>query len=212
MELIHERQRFPFVFTCVLAVLIIAGSYVLTLIVNPAPASANRFYWYMARSAGFTAYGLLSISVLVGVSTTSAIWDKLKIRKLMTQLHQYISLLILPFLCFHLWALHQDTSIPFPWGTVFVPFSNSYRPIPTGFGVLALYAWLLIVATSYFRGKISAKYWRKFHLLSFPTFLLVTLHGILTGTDSRSGLAMLIYAIPTVLFTVLVIIRIQKSQ
>ncbi len=212
MELVNETQRPPLILVFIMTALIIAGAYLTTRIVDPAPALANKFYWYMARSAGFTAYGLLSITVLLGVSTTSSIWDKLRLRRFVTQMHQFASLLILPFLFFHLWGLHQDTSIPFSWATILVPFTDQYRPLFTGFGILTLYGLVLIVVTSYFREKISVKAWRQVHYASFPMFILVTMHGILTGTDSTSEWAILIYLIPTTLFILLVLKRIRKSK
>lgn len=71
MQLINDEQRFPLIFACVLVGFIILGAYYVTHFVNPAPASANRVYWYMARAAGITAYGLLSLSVLLGASSSS---------------------------------------------------------------------------------------------------------------------------------------------
>jgi predicted ferric reductase len=194
-----------------LTIFIVVGSYTAIHLMNPGQATANRFYWYMARSAGFTSYCLLSLSVLLGVSTTSALWDKWKLRKLMTQMHQYAALLVLPFLFFHLWGLYQDASVPFGVFSLLIPFAAKYRPIYTGFGVLTLYGWLLLVITSYVREKMSAKAWRTIHYASFPMFILVTLHGLLTGTDSRQLWATAIYLVPTILFIVLVMRRFRPS-
>lgn len=212
MELLDERQRFPFAFACVLAFFIIVGSYAAIHLVNPGQSTANKFYWYMARSAGFTSYCLLSLAVLLGVSTTSALWDKWKLRKLMTQMHQYAALLVFPFLFFHLWGLYQDTSVPFGVLSLLIAFAAKYRPVYTGFGVLTLYGWLLLVITSYLREKMSVKVWRTIHYASFPMFILVTLHGLLTGTDSSQLWAETIYLIPTLLFIVLVMKRIRSNN
>jgi sulfoxide reductase heme-binding subunit YedZ len=211
VELLNERQRFPFGFACALTFFIIVGSYAAIHVVNPGQATANKFYWYMARSAGFTSYCLLSLAVLLGVSTTSAIWDKWKLRKLMTQMHQYAALLVLPFLFFHLWGLYQDASVPFGVFSLLIAFAAKYRPVYTGFGVLTLYGWLLLVITSYVREKMSAKVWRTIHYASFPMFILVTLHGLFTGTDSSRLWAVAIYLIPTILFIVLVMRRFRPS-
>ncbi len=211
MELMNERQRFPFAFACALTFLIIAVSYLITHIASPAPALSNRFFWYMARSAGMTSYGLLSLVVLLGVSTTSTFWDKWKLRKLMNQMHQYAALLIFPFLIFHLWGLHQDTSVPFRWLTLLVPFMDHYRPIPTGFGILTLYGMVVLMITAYARKHVGVKLWRTIHYASFPMFIMVTLHGLLAGTDSKSQWAMLVYLIPSSLFTLFVWKRLRRS-
>ncbi len=211
MKVINERQQIPYAFSCVMVLIIIAGSYLVTRIVDPAPAVSNNFYWYMARSAGFTAYGLLSVAVLLGASASSGLWDRWKIRKLMTQMHQYAALLVAPFLFFHLWGLHQDTTVPFRWLTLLVPFLNKYRPISTGFGILTLYGGILLIVTSYFREKLSMKTWRTIHYASFPMFILVTLHGLFSGTDTGKLWTNLIYLVPTALFIVLVLNRFRSN-
>jgi methionine sulfoxide reductase heme-binding subunit len=210
VELLNERQRFPYTFALALAFFIILGSYVAVHVTHPSQAATNKFYWYMARSAGFTSYCLLSMSVLLGVSTTSSMWDKWKLRKLMTQMHQYAALLVFPFLFFHLWGLSQDTSVPFHLLSLLVPFEAKYRPVYTGLGVLTLYGWLLLIVTSYLREKLSVRVWRMIHFASFPMFIAVTIHGLMTGSDSAQHWAMVMYFVPTVLFVILVVRRMSS--
>lgn len=212
MELINEEQKFPFFLACLLTFIVVAFAFFFTHLVEPNRLSQNLFYWYMARAAGFTAYLLLALAVLFGASSSSGIWDRWKIRKLITQMHQYAALLVFPFLFFHLWGLHQDTTIPYHWMNLLIPFQQTYRPIQTGFGVLTLYGWILLIGTSYIREKISVKVWRYIHYASFPMFILVTLHGLFTGTDSNRVWAMLIYIIPSVLFVLLVLQRRRKKS
>lgn len=205
MELINEEQKFPFVMTCILTALVVAFAFFFTRLVDPAPAVKNLTYWYMARAAGFTSYILLSIAVVLGASTSRSLWDRWRLRRFVTQMHQYFAILVFPFLFFHLWGLHQDTSIPFHWPNLLVPFIQTYRPIPAGLGVLTLYGWLLLIVTSYLRERITVGIWRKIHYLSIPMFVAVTIHGILTGTDSRQHWAVGIYIIPSVLFVLLML-------
>lgn len=200
MQLMNERQRFPFLVACLVAVLVIAIAFLTTHFVDPAPAVADKTYWYLERSAGFTAYGLLSLAVLLGVSSSSAFWDNWNLRKLMMQMHQYTSLLVFPFLFFHLWGLYMDKSIPFTVARLLIPLASSYRPLPATLGVLTLYAWLLLIISSYFREKIGVKAWRSIHILSFPMFVFATFHGLLTGTDSSKHLVLVVYLVPSVLF------------
>jgi sulfoxide reductase heme-binding subunit YedZ len=212
MQLINERQYFPFSITCIAAAIVVGIAYLTTHFVDPAPALANKTYWYLERSAGFTAYGLLSIAVLLGISSSSSFWDKWKLRKLMTLMHQYASLLVFPFLFFHLWGLYMDKTVPFRITQLLIPFMSNYRTIPTALGVLTLYAWILLIVSSYFREKIGVKTWRTLHILSFPMFIAVTLHGLLSGTDSSRQWARLVYLIPTILFVVFLSMRIRKNK
>ncbi|GMA49812.1 hypothetical protein GCM10025857_11690 [Alicyclobacillus contaminans] len=212
MELLNERQRVPFAFVWVMTVLLLAGSFVALHLAAPGQATANKFYWYMARAAGFTSYGMLSLAVLLGLSTSCAFWDRWRLRKLMTQMHQYAALLVLPFLLFHLFGLYQDTSVPFGLVGLLVAFTAKYRPLFTGFGVLALYGWVVLVISSYIRERMSVKVWRWIHYSSMPMFILVTLHGLFTGSDSASLWAAVVYLIPIALFLLLVARRFLPTR
>ncbi|GMA62858.1 ferric reductase-like transmembrane domain-containing protein [Alicyclobacillus fastidiosus] len=212
MQLINEQQRFPFIYTCVIVGIVIAGANVVTHVINPAPANANQLYWYMARSSGFTSYGLLSLAVLLGASSSSGVWDRLKLRKLMTQVHQYASLLVFPFLFFHLWGVYSDKSVLFTWASILVPFIDTYRVVPIGLGILVLYGWILLIVTSYFREKIGVKVWRGIHMAAFPMFILVTLHSLLSGSDTGKLWSSLVYLVPSVLFVIILFKRFARKS
>lgn len=212
MELVNERQVAPLVFGGVLVLLMICGSYGLVHIMYPTAAAQNRVFWYMERAAGFTSYELLSFTAILGVTGTSGIWDRWKLRYVMTQLHQFASILLLAFIALHLWGLHEDSTVPFPWAKLLVPFASTYRPLPTGCGVLTLYGILVLIVTSWIRDKVGVKFWRFVHFLSFPTFALVTIHGLLAGTDSGTHQALWLYLVPILVFAIGLAARIRKAS
>lgn len=204
MELITEDQRPPFLFACLITLVTVVASYFMARYLAPSATVANLWYWYMARSAGFTAYGMLAAAVLLGLTNSTGFWDAWRLRKLMNQMHQYLSLLVFPFLFFHLWGLHQDTTVPFGWVSLFAPFVTRYRPIPIGLGILTLYGWTALILTSYIREKIGVKWWRGIHYGAFPMFVGVSLHGIFAGTDTSKPWSIVIYLVPLALFALLV--------
>ena len=210
MELVDERQISPLVLTVVFLFIVVAGSYGLVHILNPSQLTVNRYFWYMERAAGLTAYQLLSLTVILGLTVRSSVWDRLRARKVMTQVHQFASLLVLPFIALHLWGIHQDSSVPFTWLQVFVPLQSSYRTLATSLGTLSLYGVLVIVISSYLRPKISVNTWRAIHYASFPVFILVTAHGLWSGTDSTAPWAMWFYMVPALTFLALVIKRFDR--
>jgi sulfoxide reductase heme-binding subunit YedZ len=209
LELVNERQWPPLVVSGLFMFLMITGSYGLVHLMYNTQAETNQFYWYMERAAGFTSYELLAFTVLLGLSNTSAIWDKWKARKNVTQLHQFVSILLFAFVALHLWGLHMDRSIPFPWVKLLFPLTSSYRPVFTGFGVLSLYGVVVLIGSSWLRPQLGVKVWRAIHYMSLPMFVLVTLHGLLTGTDSTHGWAIFMYVIPSVVFAILLFRRIR---
>lgn len=212
MQLMARPQRWPLLYTWIVILGIVFASYALTALTNPAPASANRIHWYMARSAGMTAYLLLALTAFLGVTTASGAWDKLKLRKLVTQLHQFSALLMLPFVFFHLWGLYEDRTVPFSIPALLIPFADRYRPAAVALGILSLYTWVLLVITSYFRERLNATAWRRIHMLAFPMFAAVTLHGLLAGTDSHTAWAKLVYAVPSAVIFAASVTRWRKAR
>src|SRR5215211_527915 len=93
----------------------------------------------VARAAGFTAYGLLTGSVVLGLALglrwRSPRWP----RWATTELHRFVTLLTLVFLGLHVVLLALDGYMRFRPVELLVPFANHYRPLWTGLGVVA--AW-----------------------------------------------------------------------
>lgn len=131
----------------------------------------------------------------------------MKLRKLSTQMHQYSALLVAPFVVFHLCGLYMDRSVPFTWTSLLVPFMDAYRVVPVGLGVLVLYGWVVIVVSSYFRERIGVKLWRRIHISAFPMFIAVTIHGLLTGSDTGKLWSDLVYIVPSALLLLIMMNR-----
>lgn len=212
MELVHERQVPAVTVSALFLFMVITGSYGFTHLFLPTQASVNQFYWMMDRSAGLVAYELLAFSVILGLTTASSFWDRLRLRRVVTQLHQFSALLTACFVGLHLWGLHLDQQMPFPWNHLLFPLMSSYRPIPVAFGVLTFYGLAALLISSLLRERIGVKVWRTIHFAYVPMFILVTFHGILSGTDSTQPWAMWLYATPFFLFVILMYIRMGKAR
>lgn len=184
MEVVDERQGASLWLTVAFTFFMLAAVNAWFWLTQAGGQASNSVYWYLSRSAAVVAYFQLAVTVFFGLSSSSGVWDSLKIRKQMTQIHQYLSLLVLPFIGIHIWATRMDTMVPFTWKAIFVPFESSYRPLFVGFGTLALYSILVVLLTSTFRQRLSAKTWRRVHYLSMPVFILVTIHGLFSGSDA----------------------------
>jgi sulfoxide reductase heme-binding subunit YedZ len=201
---------YPLAGAVLFLLVVIAASYAWVVVMFPPEKEKNEIFWYMARAAGFTAYELLAFTALLGLTSSAGVWDRWKVRRLVTQWHQFASSLVIAFLVLHLWGLHEDKTIPFPWSKLLVPFSASYRPLYTGFGALALYGLAVLLVTSYLRPHIGSRVWRTVHFLSIPVFVLVTLHGLLSGTDAASVWAAWMYVVPAALFVGVLVPRLLR--
>jgi predicted ferric reductase len=161
-----------------------------------APAEANeRVYWYMSRSAGVIAYMLLWGSVIWGLMVTNKMLQGMAKPLLTFELHQFLSILALVFSAFHVFILLGDRYIDFTLADLLIPFRSTYEPLWVGLGVLSFYIVGMLVVSFYVRRRIGHKTWRVLHYASFLAWVMVTLHGLLAGSDSRTTLMLSLYVI-----------------
>jgi methionine sulfoxide reductase heme-binding subunit len=213
VDWLDRKQVFPLIMAAMVILLIILGSNIVVSLSGDTPAQANMQYWHMERSAGFVAYELLVVTVLLGASSSSAFWDRLRLRRVTVLLHQFSALLIFPFLAMHLIGIHEDTSVPFTWRQIFEPGTSTYKAFTTTLGTISLYVLCLVVLSAILRGrKNGIKVWRAIHFLTYPMFVMTTIHGFFTGTDSTRLWAYVFYLLPMALFVYLVAVRMGQSS
>lgn len=150
--------------------------------------------WDTARAGGFAAYILLSIAVGVGLVLRNR-WQTPTWPRLVTnELHGYLSLLALVFIAIHVLAVLIDPFTRFGLTEVFVPLASHYRPIWMGLGIVALYLLLAVWVSSRLRARIPYDTWRRIHVLAYVVYVAATVHGLGTGSDTRSLWAPVVYA------------------
>lgn len=157
------------------------------------PSADAHVFWYMARSAGVVAYGLLWLSVAWGLMVTNKVLDGVA-RPLVTfELHQFLSVAALAFAGFHAFILLGDGFVNFELADILIPFKSAYQPVGVGLGILSFYLSALLAGSFYVKRRIGHRAWRLLHYASFPAWLMVTLHGLAAGTDSRTPLMQGLY-------------------
>ena len=150
--------------------------------------------WDTARAGGFAAYILLSVAVSVGLVLRNR-WQTPKWPRLITnELHGYLSLLALVFIVVHVLAVLVDPFTRFGLAEVLVPFVSHYRPVWMGLGIVALYLLLAVWLSSRLRTRIGYETWRRIHVLAYGVYVAATIHGLGTGSDTRSVWAPIVYA------------------
>ena len=166
--------------------------------------------WDVARAGGFTAYILLALSVAIGLALTlhwqSGRWPRL----INTELHNFVTLLSLIFTGVHVLAVWLDPFTRFGWNEVFLPLASHYRPLWMAFGIVALYLGLAIGLSTWLRPLIGYAWWRRLHVLTLVAYALVTIHGIATGSDTRTWWGVLIYAVSALAIGWLVLLRLLQ--
>jgi predicted ferric reductase len=147
--------------------------------------SEPKAYWYLSRASAMVAYGLLWLSMALGLIITNKmarIWPG---GPLAFDLHQFASLIGLAFALFHALILMGDKYINYDLAQVLVPFnSGGYKPVWVGLGQIGFYLLAIVGLSFYVRKRLGNRRWRLIHYFSFLTFALALLHGIFAGTDS----------------------------
>ncbi|MGO8951426.1 MAG: hypothetical protein ACLQUY_27985 [Ktedonobacterales bacterium] len=149
--------------------------------------SSDPTLWYVTRAAGVSAYVLLAMVVDLGIVGSLARQLGERISWVVDEAHQFLALLAAAFVALHLGVLLFDPFITFSLANLLLPFGEPYQPLGVSLGVLGFYALLIVLASSWLRRFLSRQLWRGLHYISFVVFVLVTLHGLLSGSDA--GLA-----------------------
>ncbi|HMN62999.1 MAG TPA: hypothetical protein PJ988_21710, partial [Anaerolinea sp.] len=106
----------------------------------------------------------------------------------------FLSLLGIGFIALHMVVLMFDQSLPYFLGQFLAPFLSASRPVGVGVGVIGFWLIVLVTVTFYLRGRIGMKAFRAIHVLSLLSYLGVTLHSFLSGTDSSLPTVIGMYA------------------
>jgi hypothetical protein len=149
--------------------------------------------WDIARAGGFLAYILLTLSVALGLALTMQ-WQTPRWPRLINnELHNFVTLLATVFVVVHILAVWIDPFTSFGLNEILIPFVSHYRPIWMALGIIALYLGIAIGISTLLRPYISYKVWRGLHALTIVIFALVLVHGIATGSDTRTWWGITIY-------------------
>jgi len=166
--------------------------------------------WDVARAGGFTAFGLLTLSVALGIALTLHLQSPGWPRIINSELHNYLTLLALIFTGVHILAVWIDPFTNFGWNEIFIPFASHYRPLWMALGIVAFYLGLAIGISTWLRPRIGYTWWRRLHVLTLLLYVLVVVHGIATGSDTRTWWGAAIYATSVLLVGILLYVRLMK--
>jgi methionine sulfoxide reductase heme-binding subunit len=140
--------------------------------------------WYVARAAGLVAFGILTLSVWLGLAMSTRLLGT-KRQKLLFGWHQTLAWTGLSMLGLHAGALLFDPTLHFGLTSVLVPFASPWHPGAVAAGVVAGWLTLTIAVSFRMRKWIGQKGWRRFHYASFAAFVVSLGHALTAGSDLR---------------------------
>jgi DMSO/TMAO reductase YedYZ heme-binding membrane subunit len=151
--------------------------------------------WYVARATGVVSLVFLTASVLLGI-LTSFRWSSPNWPRFVVEfVHRNVSLLVVAFVAVHVVVVVADSFAPIGVLDAVVPFISSYRPLWLGFGAIAFDLLVALVVTSLLRHRFGYRAWRIVHWLAYLCWPVAVLHGLGTGSDTRSGVVLALTAV-----------------
>jgi predicted ferric reductase len=169
--------------------------------------------WDVARAGGFTAYLLLTLAVVVGLALSTQLQSPRRWPRLLNnELHNFLTLLSTIFLGVHVLAVVVDPFTHFGWNEILIPLASHYRPEWMALGIVGLYLGIAIGISTLLRKRIGYNWWRRLHVLTLGIFALATIHGLGTGSDTRTWWALGIYLVSIVLVGALLCRRVFSSK
>jgi sulfoxide reductase heme-binding subunit YedZ len=140
--------------------------------------------WLIARASGLVAFGLLTLSVWLGLAMSTRLLG-LKRQRPLLALHRTLAWTGLSMVALHIGGLLLDPVLHLGVFAVLAPGAAAWRPGSVALGVVA--AWLSLALAVSFNARrwIGQKGWRRLHYASFAAFWLALGHALLVGTDLR---------------------------
>lgn len=147
--------------------------------------------WILGRASGVCAYLMLVALVLLGLSLSHPRRAQ-RGRSATTRMraHVLLALLSFGFIALHVISLATDAYAGVGWWGSVVPFGAQYRPLPVSLGVLGLWLGLLTGGSAALAGRLPRRAWWPLHKVAALTFVLVWLHGVFAGSDTRALLGL----------------------
>ncbi|HVQ93047.1 MAG TPA: hypothetical protein VMU51_18570 [Mycobacteriales bacterium] len=151
-----------------------------------AAASTGSPLWFVTRASALVAFGLLTLTFLLGLLTTGR--AAATAPRFVTQaLHRNATLLALVLVVVHIASTVLDGFVPVNWLTAVIPFTSGYRTLWVALGTLAFDLAILLTVTSLLRVRIGLKLWRGIHWLAYALWPLALAHYLGTGTDTSAN-------------------------
>jgi predicted ferric reductase len=171
----------------------------------------SKLPWFATRVTAFLSYLAIAGSVVYGLLLSTKILDAIAHRPVTYALHQDLAAVGLGLAGIHGVLLGLDSTVPFSFAEMLIPFAAPYRPIWVGIGQLAFYVTAAVIVSFYARRRIGQRAWRLLHYTTFLAFVGATAHGILAGTDTATPWAFWIYVTATVWVVFLTTYRVVLS-
>lgn len=146
--------------------------------------------WFFGRASGLVAFLCMWVSLMIAQSIRNPWMRRWIAPAYKLDLHIYFAIAAFLLGAFHGVAFILDRYTNLSILEFFIPFyadSGVVNTIFLGFGILALYGFLIVGTIAMFRRFLPYKVFRISHFLNIPVAILVYWHAVKIGTDLKVG-------------------------
>jgi predicted ferric reductase len=155
--------------------------------------AGEKAFWTASRLTAFLAYLAFASSTAYGLGMSSGLIDVLAGKPVSFALHRDLAWVGLALAAAHIFLLLGDSYIGFTVPTLLVPGTSPYLPVPVAVGQIAAWTALFTTVSFYARARMGLRLWRSLHSFSIVVFILSTVHGLFSGTDSKQDAIWWVY-------------------
>jgi len=145
----------------------------------------STYLWYATRASGIVALILLTLTMVLGLVTTSRARARNWPGFAQQEFHRRVSITAVVFVAIHVLTSILDTYVHIGWFAIVVPFISPYSSFWVGLGAIALDLMLAVFVSSLLRAHLKPATWRGIHWLAYASWPVALAHTFGLGTDSR---------------------------
>ena len=140
--------------------------------------------WYLMRASGFVAFGLLTLTLALGVANLAHLERGPWTRAVAALVHRNAALLAAVFLAIHVATAVSDKYVSIPLLATVIPGLSGYDPLWVGIGALSVDVMAAVTITSVLRHRLGRRTWKAVHWLAYLAWPTALVHSIGAGTGN----------------------------
>jgi Predicted ferric reductase len=149
-------------------------------------ALTQHVWWLASRASGVVALGLVTISVVLGLTMAGKLSRRPGAGRVLSAIHEQTAMTGLVAIAIHGLTLLGDPWLnPGPAG-IAIPFTMAYKTFWVGLGITGGWLAALLGLSFYVRRRIGPRLWRRAHKATILVYALGVAHTLGAGTDASS--------------------------
>lgn len=150
----------------------------------------SEVLWAIGRGTGLVSLAVLTVTLVIGAIARSG-RRVLGVERFAWQLvHRDAALFSCALVAIHVFSLLFDPYAKLVFSDLVVPFQAGSNPVWVGLGTIGVDLIIVVTLTGLLRDRIGPRVFHAVHYATYPLWAIALLHGIGSGSDMGSGLAL----------------------